>query len=28
VFNAELRGRAIGGLPTDGGGRIAGNPCD
>jgi OOP family OmpA-OmpF porin len=28
VFNAELRGRAIGGLPTDGGGRVAGNPCD
>ncbi len=28
VVNAELRGRAIGGLPTDGGGRVAGNPCD
>jgi OmpA-OmpF porin, OOP family len=25
--NAELRGKAIGGLPKDGGGRIAGDPC-
>jgi OOP family OmpA-OmpF porin len=25
--NAELRGRAIGGLPVDGGGRVAGDPC-
>ena len=25
--NAMLRGRAIGGMPVDGGGRIAGDPC-
>jgi OOP family OmpA-OmpF porin len=24
---AELRGRAIGGMPVDGGGRVAGDPC-
>lgn len=27
VVNAELRGRAIGGLPVDGGGKVAGDPC-
>jgi OOP family OmpA-OmpF porin len=26
-FNAALRGRAIGGMPVDGGGRVAGDPC-
>ena len=25
--NAALRGHAIGGLPTDGGGQVAGDPC-
>lgn len=25
--NAELKGRAIGGMPIDGGGRVAGDPC-
>jgi len=25
--NAALRGRAIGGMPVDGGGRVAGDPC-
>ena len=25
--NAALRGHAIGGMPTDGGGRVAGDPC-
>lgn len=25
--NAALRGRLIGGMPEDGGGRIAGDPC-
>jgi OOP family OmpA-OmpF porin len=25
--NAMLRGRAIGGMPVDGGGRVAGDPC-
>lgn len=25
--NAMLRGRAIGGMPADGGGRVAGDPC-
>jgi OmpA-OmpF porin, OOP family len=25
--NAALRGRAIGGVPLDGGGRVAGDPC-
>jgi OOP family OmpA-OmpF porin len=25
--NAALRGRAIGGMPTDGGGLVAGDPC-
>jgi len=24
---AELRGRLIGGLPADGGGKVAGDPC-
>lgn len=28
VFNAALRGRLIGGSPADGGGEMAGNPCD
>ncbi len=28
AVNAELRGRAIGGLPADGGGRPAGDPCE
>lgn len=27
VVNAELRGRAIGGMPVDGGGKVAGDPC-
>jgi OmpA-OmpF porin, OOP family len=27
-FNAALRGKAIGGMPTDGGGKIAGDPCN
>jgi len=27
VVNAALRGRAIGGLPIEGGGQLAGNPC-
>lgn len=27
AVNAELKGRAIGGMPTDGGGKIAGDPC-
>jgi OmpA-OmpF porin, OOP family len=27
IINVTLRGRAIGGAPTDGGGRVAGNPC-
>jgi hypothetical protein len=26
-FNAGLRGRAIGGMPLDGGGQLAGDPC-
>jgi OOP family OmpA-OmpF porin len=26
-FNAGLRGRPIGGLPIDGGGKLAGDPC-
>jgi OOP family OmpA-OmpF porin len=26
-FNAGLRGRPIGGLPVDGGGKLAGDPC-
>lgn len=26
-FNAALRGKAIGGMPTDGGGKVAGDPC-
>jgi OOP family OmpA-OmpF porin len=26
-FNATLRGRAIGGMPVDGGGKTADNPC-
>lgn len=26
-FNAALRGKAIGGMPTDGGGKTAVNPC-
>lgn len=26
-FNAALRGRAIGGMPLDGGGKVAGDPC-
>jgi OOP family OmpA-OmpF porin len=25
--NAELRGKPIGGMPTDGGGKVAGDPC-
>lgn len=25
--NAQLKGRAIGGMPVDGGGRVAGDPC-
>jgi OOP family OmpA-OmpF porin len=25
--NAELRGKAIGGMPVDGGGKVAGDPC-
>lgn len=27
AHNAELRGRAIGGMPVDGGGTLAGDPC-
>ncbi len=27
AFNAALKGRAIGGMPLDGGGRVAGDPC-
>ncbi len=27
AINAGLRGRAIGGMPLDGGGRVAGDPC-
>ena len=27
VHNAALRGKAIGGMPLDGGGRVAGDPC-
>jgi OmpA-OmpF porin, OOP family len=27
-INAALRGRAIGGMPTDGGGKTAGDPCN
>ncbi len=27
AINAELRGRAIGGMPADGGGKPAGDPC-
>lgn len=27
LVNAALRGKAIGGMPTDGGGRVAGDPC-
>ena len=27
VHNVELRGKSIGGLPTDGGGRVAGDVC-
>jgi OOP family OmpA-OmpF porin len=27
VAPAQLRGRAIGGMPVDGGGRVAGDPC-
>ena len=27
VTNATLRGRAIGGMPVDGGGNVAGDPC-
>jgi OOP family OmpA-OmpF porin len=27
VFNAALRGRMIGGMPADGGGKVAGDPC-
>ncbi len=27
VVNAELRNRAIGGMPVDGGGKVAGDPC-
>lgn len=26
-INAQLRGKAIGGMPADGGGRVAGDPC-
>jgi OmpA-OmpF porin, OOP family len=26
-FNAALRGKPIGGMPTDGGGKVAGDPC-
>ena len=26
-MNAALRGRAIGGMPADGGGKVAGDPC-
>ena len=27
LVNTALRGRAIGGMPTDGGGKVAGDPC-
>lgn len=27
AINAQLRGKAIGGLPADGGGQVAGDPC-
>jgi len=27
AFNAALRGRYIGGMPPDGGGKVAGDPC-
>jgi len=27
VAMAQLRGRAIGGMPVDGGGLVAGDPC-
>ena len=27
-FNVALRGHAIGGLPADGGGKVAGDPCE
>lgn len=27
AVNAQLRGRAIGGMPADGGGAVAGDPC-
>ncbi len=27
LFNAALRGRLIGGMPADGGGKVAGDPC-
>lgn len=27
AVNAQLRGRAIGGMPSDGGGKVAGDPC-
>ena len=27
LHNAQLRGRAIGGMPTDGGGQVAGDLC-
>ena len=27
MVNAQLRGIAIGGMPADGGGRVAGDPC-
>ncbi len=27
AVNAQLRGRPIGGMPVDGGGKVAGDPC-
>jgi hypothetical protein len=27
AINAALRGRLIGGMPADGGGQLAGDPC-
>lgn len=27
AINAQLRGRSIGGMPVDGGGKVAGDPC-
>jgi OOP family OmpA-OmpF porin len=27
AVNAALKGRAIGGMPVDGGGHVAGDPC-